>query len=320
MRALALAVLFGFVLSVSALAQDPAMQASQAAIEASQQASQAAMQASQQANQAAMQANQQAMQNAQAAANNTRDATACLAPKPVFSVKAGAYGGPQTVFITDKGRQAAIYYTVDGWTPTDRSARYGAPVTVDTTTRLQAVAFVPGCVRSQVAEAVYTLPAKDVALPVAVGADGILRAGTGLELKFVTAVDSATAKVGDALDLELENELRVGTQVIAPGTLKAKAVITAVNRPASFGRPGEISFAVQAITVDGVQVPLDGVRTAEGADKYDKVRHRVLIPVANLSALAIHGYNAEIAPGATVTGRVTADTRLPVSMAQGSGQ
>lgn len=314
MRSLAVAFLFVSFGDVSALAQDPAMQASQ-------QASQAAMQASQQANQAAMQANQQAMQDAQQAANaGMQGGASCLASKPAFSVKPGVYGGPQTVFITTKARGAAIYYTTDGWTPTDQSARYNGPVTVDVTTTLRAVAFEPGCWRSQVAEAVYTLPAKDVALPVAVGADGVLRAGTELRLKFVAPVNSATAKVGDVLPLESVSEVRVGGQVFAPGTLKGNAVVTAVHRPGVFGQPGELTFAVQSLAVDGVAVRLEGVRTAEGADKISKVRKVIFIPGANMSALAIHGDNAEIAPGAVVTGRVRTDTVLPANVAQGSGQ
>jgi hypothetical protein len=159
-----------------------------------------------------------------------------------------------------------------------------------------------------------------VAMPVVVGADGVLRAGTELRLRFVTPSTSATAKVGDVLALEAVNEVRTGGQVWAPGTLKGTAVVTAVHRPGVMGQPGELTFALQSLTVDGVAVRVDGVATAEGADKYGKVRKVVLIPAVNLSALAIHGDNAEIAAGAVVTGRVVVDTALPARVAQGTGQ
>ncbi len=320
MRSLAVALL---VAGGSALAQDAATQASMAAMQASQQASEQAIQASQQASQAAMLATQQASQAATDASLQASQAAAsgnegCLAPKPQFSIKPGAYGGAQTVYLSDKGRHAAIYYTTNGWTPTDQSVRYAGPVAVNATTRLKAVAFVPGCGRSQVAEAVYTLPGKPVETPVVVGADGMLRKGTSLPLLFVTPVNSATARIGDALELTSAGEMRVGSKLFAPGTLKATGAVTAVERPGIAGQPGEISFALRAMNVDGVAVPLSGVQTIEGADKLDKAKHRAFIPVVGFfSLLAIHGDNAEIAPGALVTGEVKADTVLPASLAQG---
>ncbi len=75
-----------------ALAQDPGMQAAQAA----QMAQQAAQQANDQMMQAAQQANQQAMQNAQQAAQTT-SCYRCGAAAPKFSVKPGAYSAGRHV-------------------------------------------------------------------------------------------------------------------------------------------------------------------------------------------------------------------------------
>lgn len=317
MRSLAVALLV--MVGSSALAQDAAMQASQAAMQASQQASEAAMQAAQQANQAAMQAaqqaSQQAIQDAQSAAS-ADNLQSCLAPKPIFSVKPGTYGAPQKVYIEEHARHAALYYTTDGWTPTDQSTRYTGPVTVDATTRLQAVAFVPGCHRSSVAEAVYTLPGPALKPSRVEAPNGVLRKGTELELAFVAPVSSETARVGDPLELMLAAPLRAGDRVFAPSEVKALATVTAVERPAGFGQPGELTFAMQSLTVGGVTVPLSGVETTEGLDHYDKVRHRILIPLVGLSVLGIRGDQAVIAAGTSVTAKVAADMPLPAQAAE----
>ena len=144
-----------------ALAQDPGMQAAQAA----QMAQQAAQQANDQMMQAAQQANQQAMQNAQQAAQTS--CYRCGAAAPKFSVKPGAYSRAVTLKIKDSTRGAVIYYTTDGWTPTAASTRYMGPITIDSTTTLQAIAISPYGGRSRVVTAVYTLNGVPPTAPVA---------------------------------------------------------------------------------------------------------------------------------------------------------
>jgi uncharacterized membrane protein len=92
-----------------------------------QQSTQIAIQAAHQANEQAMQAAQQANQNAIAAqqASLTR-CHDCTALTPRFSMKPGTYSVPLTVTIS-ADRNAAIYYTLDGWTPTLNSEKYTGP-------------------------------------------------------------------------------------------------------------------------------------------------------------------------------------------------
>jgi Chitobiase/beta-hexosaminidase C-terminal domain len=135
------------------LAQDPGMQAAQ--------------QATQMATQAAQQANQTAMQNAQQAAQNTPECYRCFAAKPKFSVKPGAYSKAVTLKLKDSTRGAVIYYTMDGWTPTADSNRYIGPITIDSTTTVQAIAISPYGGRSRIATALYTLNGVPPTAPVA---------------------------------------------------------------------------------------------------------------------------------------------------------
>ena len=311
MRSLAVAL---FLCGVPVYGQDAATRASQASVQASQQATQ---QANEQMQQASQQASQQIMQASQQGLNNQ----SCLASRPRFSLKPGAYTGTQTVYIDAKDRHSTIFYTTDGWTPTDQSIRYTGPVTLDATTHMQAVVFAPGCARSQVAQAVYTFPGTPAVLPVVVGADGVLHRGTELHLSFVTPVSSDKARIGDVVPLSLATPLSVGGRVIAPGSLHATAVVTGVHRPAPIGEPGDVTFALRSITVDGVSVPLNGEETAEGADKIDQLRRWIFIPGVNVvAAFSTRGENAEIAAGTSVTAKVAADTALPASVAQSARQ
>ena len=68
----------------------------------------------------------------------------------------GAYLAPFTVTITaDAGD--AIYYTLDGTTPTTASAVYTAPLTLTAATTVKAVAVTPSGFQSNIATVYYTL-------------------------------------------------------------------------------------------------------------------------------------------------------------------
>ena len=77
---------------------------------------------------------------------------------PVLTPSTGTYYTAQTVTISCATEGANIYYTLDGSTPTASSTLYTAPITVDSTTTVNAIAMT-GTSSSSVATAVYTLPA-----------------------------------------------------------------------------------------------------------------------------------------------------------------
>ena len=63
---------------------------------------------------------------------------------PTFSPKAGVYSEPQSVTISCDTEGAAIYYTLDGSTPTASSTPYTQPIVVETTTTIKAIAIADG--------------------------------------------------------------------------------------------------------------------------------------------------------------------------------
>jgi hypothetical protein len=75
----------------------------------------------------------------------------------VFSPKAGQYGVPQTVTLSDALAGSTIYYTTNGTVPTTSSPVYSGAITVSSTEQLKAIAVATGYVRSAIAVATYTI-------------------------------------------------------------------------------------------------------------------------------------------------------------------
>lgn len=79
-------------------------------------------------------------------------------PAPAFSLKPGTYPSTQLLNFADANQSAAIYYTLDGTKPTSASNSYaGAPVQIDETTRVKAIAVEAGYKNSAVTAAIYTI-------------------------------------------------------------------------------------------------------------------------------------------------------------------
>jgi len=306
------------------------MQAAQAAQQATQMAQQAAQQANDQMMQAAQQANQQAMQNAQLAAQTT-SCYRCGAAAPKFSVKPGNYSATVTLKIKDSTRGAVIYYTKDGWTPTAASTRYMGPITIDSTTTLQAIAISPYGGRSRVVTAVYTLNGVPPTAPVAqlavvapnappndvpnsaaapsAPAKVLLARGTAVPFVIASDVSSKTAEVGDRISLTLAEDLTAGDVVVARKGTPAVATVTEVDKTGMAGAPGEVFFQVDSLQAGSVLIKLHGAAAKEGQDKVGKAFGLMFVPVVPVGVF-VRGKDAEIKQGASFTAFVDADTLL----------
>jgi type II secretory pathway pseudopilin PulG len=313
------------MLAVSATyaqAQDPGQMAAQQAQQAAQQANQDAQQAMQMNQQAA----QAAAQQAQMAQTNAAMPPCCIIAKPKFSVKAGSYAAPLTVKLTDSTRGAIIYYTTDGWTPTNASNRYLGPITISSTTNLQAIAIGPYFAvygRSLVASAQYNInapaavtasappnspPASEAAAEMSADGSLTLARGTAVPLVFGADVSSKTASVGDLIPLTLADDLKVGNVVVARKGSPAAALVIQVDKTGAGGAPGDITFQVNSLTVNGSVIKLSGFATKEGEAKPPNAA--VLIPVVGPFTVFKHGADAEIKQGSPFTAFVDSDTAL----------
>ena len=77
--------------------------------------------------------------------------------RPTFSPPGGSYTGTQPVTLSDVSAGVTIYYTTDGSTPTTSSSVYSAPITVNSSKTINAIAALSGWTNSPVATASYTM-------------------------------------------------------------------------------------------------------------------------------------------------------------------
>jgi hypothetical protein len=128
------------------------------------------------------------------AASSSSGSTAQTAPgaqtaaTPAIQPAGGAYGGPQTVSISDSTAAATIYYTTDGSTPTTSSPVYTASFSVNSVTTVQAMAAAANYSNSSVATAAYTFrtPAGTYPLTINITATSSASSGKALQLAPIT--------------------------------------------------------------------------------------------------------------------------------------
>jgi len=303
------------LISSATLAQDPGALAAQ-------QAMQQAQQDAQQAQQFAMQAAQQAQQDAQSAMNAANSGPYFgLTATPKFSIKPGTYSSPTKVRLTDSTRGAIIYYSTDGWTPTASSQRYLGPITISSTTTLQAIAIAPNLQRSFVASGKYTVADTNLASPVPApsqaasaapqippGEKLLLPQGTPVLLAFAADVNSHTASVGDQIPMTVTRDVQQdGVVLIKTGT-PAFGTVIQVDKNTGFGLPGVLSFKVDYLDLNGTLIRLCGEAAREGEAKPPNAA--VLIPVVGPLTALRRGTDAVIKQGTPFTAFLYTDTSL----------
>jgi hypothetical protein len=88
---------------------------------------------------------------------------------PSFLPSPGTYSSPQMVTISTTTPNATIYYTLGGTTPTTSSTTYTGPVSITSSTTLQAIAAAGGLNNSNIASGGYTIHEGSAAISFASG-------------------------------------------------------------------------------------------------------------------------------------------------------
>ena len=233
------------------------------------------------------------------------------AKEPVFSVTTSALAAGSQVTITSASPDAVIFYTSDGWTPTEASARYTGPIVITSDTRLQAFAEEPQKLPSAIVEASYTLNGPQAPKPLTVPATGgVLRKGTALRLVTDADVSSDTAEVGDPVALLLDENVMDGGMLIVPKGTVVSATLTRVDRAGPNGKPGVLAFQVRSLTAHGITIPLSATMTLAATDAAAQEQHIENSALVHVAGALPHGEEAEITPGMALTAYVIADTAL----------
>jgi hypothetical protein len=231
--------------------------------------------------------------------------------QPFLSEYAGYVTPGTQLTLSSPVSSATIYYTIDGWTPTEDSLRYVEPLTIRHDMRVQAFAVEPGMMPSPIVEATYIVkPQQPPISKTLLIDDGILH--RGMALRLVTGIDarSDSSQVGDTLLVKLDQNVMVGNAIIAARGSLGKATLTRVERAGRDGKPGVIAFKVESLDVHGISIPLNANLTLAAPDVAAQAAKIANPSVVHISGTLPKGEEAIIEPGMPVTAIVGADTPL----------
>jgi hypothetical protein len=231
--------------------------------------------------------------------------------QPYLSEYAGYVAPGTELVISNPNPAATIYYTIDGWTPTQDSYRYEVPIVIRNDVRVQAFAVEPGLSPSPIVDATYIVkPQQPLIKKSLLIDDGILH--RGMVLRLVTGINarSDSAQVGDTMLLKLDENILVGDSIVAAKGSLGKGTITRVERAARGGKPGVLGFKVDSLDVHGVSIPLSANLTLAAPDLEAKAVKLSDPSVVHVSGALPKGDEAAIEPGMPLTAIVGADVPL----------
>jgi Chitobiase/beta-hexosaminidase C-terminal domain len=234
----------------------------------------------------------------------------CAQP-PIFLPGPREIAAGSPVIISSPSPSAVIYYTIDGWTPTESSTQYRDPITVNSNTRIQAFAVEPGKAPSPIVAASYTISGAAVPLPVNADVSGTtLAKGTSIRLQTGNRITSESASVGDHFYLLLDQNVVANGATVAPRGMSVDAVVTSVRRAGDNGKSGILVFRLTGLSAHGVTVPLNGTYTLVAPDIGSQINHISDSSFVHVAGPMPPGNEAKIEPGMMLTASVASDVKL----------
>ncbi len=215
------------------------------------------------------------------------------------------------VTLSSTNPTAVIYYTTDGWTPTEASAQVHDPIVITANMRIQAFAQEPGKGPSPIVAANYTVSGPPVPLPVDASVSGsTVTKGTQIRFQTGNRVTSETANVGDQFYLLLDQNLVVNGKTVARRGMSVEAKVTSVQRAGQNGKSGVIVFTLMGLSAHGVTIPLSGMYTLVAPDIGLELNHIADASFVHVAGPLPPGNEAKIEPGMMLTASVAADTSI----------
>jgi hypothetical protein len=236
----------------------------------------------------------------------------CHCAKPPGVLPGPKEVAPGTVVIlTSPNPNAVIYYTADGWTPTETSPKYETPIPILGNTRVQAFAVEPGKAPSPIVAGNYTLSGAPTPLPPDEAISGsTVPKGTPIRLQTGNRLSSETANVGDHFYVLLDQNLIVNGKMIAHRGISVDAIVTAVKPAGQNGRSGMIVFRLAGLSANGVNIPLEGMYTLVGPDIGAEINHIADTSFVHVAGPMPPGNQAKIEPGMMLTASVASDVAV----------
>jgi hypothetical protein len=140
----------------------------------------------------------------------------------------------------------------------------------------------------------------------------VLPEGVDVHLKFAQDLSSKTSADGDPVVFVLDQDLTVGTVVVAKAGCRAFGEVTNAKKSGMMGKAGELNIRLDYLKVGDKKVHLRGTKGKEGESGTTSAV--VLTVLFGPIGLIKHGKNIDIKEGSPLTVYVSDDTPLlPVS-------
>jgi len=149
-----------------------------------------------------------------------------------------------------------------------------------------------------------------------------LEDGTPVKLRVGRTVSSADAQVGDTVDFEVLEEVKVGETVVIPKGGVAWATVTEAQPKRRMGRGGKLNMNIDSVRlVDGEKAALRAVKDAKGGGHVGAMTGAIVatsivfFPAAPLFLL-MHGKDITIPKGTEITAFVNGNLALDMAKFQ----
>jgi hypothetical protein len=139
----------------------------------------------------------------------------------------------------------------------------------------------------------------------------LVKEGTEVRLKFSEPISSKTASIDDRVNLELADDLKVGSVVVAKAGAKGIGSITNAKKAGMLGKAGELNMRLEYVKVGDTRLRLRASKVKEGEGKEGTAI--ALSVLFGPIGLIKHGKEVEIKAGTPITAFVDEDTWLDVA-------
>ena len=139
----------------------------------------------------------------------------------------------------------------------------------------------------------------------------ILKDGTDVQLKFAQDLTSKTAVEGDPVSLVLDQDLKVGDEVVVKAGAKAVGTITHSKKAGMMGKAGELNMRLDYLIADDNRLKLRGSKGKEGEGKEGATV--ALTVLFGPIGLIKHGKNVEIKSGTPLLAYLDENYAVPAT-------
>lgn len=132
--------------------------------------------------------------------------------------------------------------------------------------------------------------------------------GTEVRLSLAEKLSSATAVEGQRFNLVLEDDIRVGDQVVVPHGAKAVGTVVSAHKRGHMGKAGDLNVQINYLLVGEQRVRLRANSGKEGAGKVGSTV--ALTVLFGPLGLLKRGKDVEMNPGAIIPAFIDETTTL----------